>query len=541
MTEDTAQQVFRLLGPWPGGRPPGPDRVGAKAANLMRMAQAGLPVPPGFVLETGFCRRLQAEGQAALAGLPEILKVEIAALESATGRRLGDGRRPLLVSVRSGAARSMPGMLETVLNIGSNETAVDGLIRMTGNHRLAWDCFRRLVEQYAEVVEGLKPSVLGGALADALRAAGTEQASNLDFEQLENLTGDLLRLYHARVGTPFPRDPSVQLDRAVRAVFESWSSHKAREYRRLNNLSDDDGTAVTVQAMVFGNAGMDGGSGVGFTRDPATGEKRLFLDFKFNGQGEDVVAGRGGAFDTDRLARRLPGVRADLDRVAQQLEELFRDMQDFEFTVEGSHLYLLQARAGKRMPLAALTIAADLVTEGLITPDEALQRLADVNLDALEKLTCRPAPGTMPLAKAQPASAGVASGAAVFDAAAARRRAERGEPAILIRPTASTEDIEALALSAGLLTAEGARTSHAAVVARQLGKVCLVGCHGLRLDAGNRRGWIGDQVIEAGDPLTLDGNGGAVFAGLQPIIRERPDGLLARVAGWRRDAEKKAG
>lgn len=533
--------VYRLHGPWPDGRPPDAEAVGAKAANLMRMAEAGLPVPPGFVLGTGFCRRFMAEGKAAFAEIPAILKAEVADLERVTGRRFGDGRRPLLLSVRSGAAASMPGMLETILNVGLNETAVNGLFRMTGNPKFAWDCYRRLIQQYGEVVAGLGAEPFERLVAAALDDNRAGSPRDLDFEALEDLSAVLLRHVHARSGRPFPSDPQTQLRRGVEAVIRSWSADKAREYRRINALADDCGTAVTVQAMVFGNSGSDSGTGVGFTRDPATGEKALFFDFLFNGQGEDVVAGRSTAADAVRLEARLPGLDADLRAVGETLEALFGDMQDFEFTVEQGRLFLLQTRSGKRTPLAALAIAADLVAEGAIGPAEAVARVAHIDLDRLERLTCRPGRGVSPLAQATSASVGVAAGVAVFDTTAARRAVKAGKPVVLIRKAASTDDIESLALAEGLLTAGGARTSHAAVVARQLGKVCLVGCRALAVENGAPRCRIGDAVIEEGDPITLDANKGVVYAGSQPIRRERPEAAIAAVDQWRRQAAASSG
>jgi pyruvate, orthophosphate dikinase len=342
---------------------------GNKAWNLMLMAQVGLPVPPAFVLPTSWCRRNQpAQGPLLL----QTLGSGIAALETATGLGFGATRRPLLVSVRSGAAASMPGMMETVLDVGLNAETVDGLIRMTGNPRLAWDSFRRLVQGYAEVVTNLPTGPFDALVAAALAQTDAENERDLDHRDLRSLTLAMLDCYRTLIGSAFPADPREQLAAAVEAVFRSWDAPKAASYRRLNGISDDPGTAVTVQSMVFGNAGGYSGSGVGFSRNPATGVRELYFDFRFNGQGEDVVAGRQKLQDNDRLRAVLPVVWTRLNDIGHALEGLFGDTQDFEFTVQSGTLYLLQARRAKRTDWAALTIVVDMVTEGLLTPAEGL-------------------------------------------------------------------------------------------------------------------------------------------------------------------------
>ena len=515
----------------PGAAPArgGAEDVGNKAWNLMRMAEAGLPVPPAFVLPTAWCRREQPDL------LRQTLATGIARLQTATGLTFGGTRRPLLVSVRSGAAVSMPGMMETVLDVGLNADTVEGLIRMTGNPRLAWDSYRRLVQGYAEVVAHLQPAPFDALVAEALARAEADSERELDHRDLRALTHAMLELYRSLAGAAFPADPQDQLAAAAEAVFRSWDAPRAASYRRMNGISDEAGTAVTVQTMVFGNAGGASGSGVGFTRNPATGAKELYFDFQFNGQGEDVVAGRQKLGDSDRLRRALPGVWARLNEVSRTLEGLFGDAQDFEFTVQSGALYLLQARRAKRTDWAALMIAVDMVEEGSLTSYEALKRLGGMDLDAVVRTRFTP-PVPAVLAEARVAGMGVASGAIALDPAAVKRLTAAGVPAILVRRDTDTSDIEGIALAAGILTGSGGRTSHAAVVARQLGKVCLVACPGLEIDLNARACRIGGTLLNEDDFLSLDGNTGAVHAGRLDPVTERPERALAAVAAWRRAA-----
>ena len=508
----------------------GAQEVGNKAWNLMCMARAGLPVPPAFVLPTSWCARAPLERKSALAAA---LRDGIARLATATGLRFGAARRPLIVSVRSGAAVSMPGMMETVLDVGLNAETVEALIRMTGNPRLAWDSYRRLVQGYAEVVANLPVAPFDALVTAALAQAEAENERELDHRALKALTLAMLECYRALTGAAFPSDPYEQLAGAAEAVFRSWDAEKAVSYRRLNGISDEAGTAVTVQTMVYGNAGGHSGAGVGFTRNPATGAKELYFDFQFNGQGEDVVAGRHQMHDNSRLRTVLPTVWARLNDVAHELEALFGDMQDFEFTVQSGELFLLQTRRAKRTDWAALAIAVDLVEEGMLKPADALSRLAGIDVDNVVR-TCFPAPLPEPLAIAQVAGIGVASGVIALDPDAVKQLAKTGVDVILVRRETVTTDIEGMALAAGILTATGGRTSHAAVVARQLGKVCLVACPDLDIDLQHRRCRIGTAVLNEGDFLSLDGNTGAVYPGHFSPIGERPDHALAVVAAWRR-------
>lgn len=512
----------------------GPQAFGGKAWNLMRLAAADLPVPPAFVLPTAWCRarRGKAPDDAALR---EALTKGIARLEAASGLEFNSVRRPLLVSVRSGAPVSMPGMLETVLDVGLNDRSVEGLMRLTGNPRLAWDSYRRLVQGFATVVAGLPPHPFEALVRRTVAADRLGSERELDHRALRGLTERVLERYEDLAGAPFPAAPMEQLQQAAAAVFRSWDAPKAAAFRRLNAVPDDVGTAVTVQMMVFGNAGGTSGAGVGFTRDPATGAPDLYLDFCLNGQGEDVVAGRRTIADTGRLEHVLPAVFAELQAARGALETLFHDMQDFEFTVQEGRLFLLQTRRGKRTAAAALRIAVDMVTEGLLTPAEALSHLAGIDLDKVAHTRFAP-PLPAPLARAVVAGSGVAVGPVALDAAAAARFAAAGTPPILLRPATETADIEGLAQAAGVLTVAGSRTSHAAVVARQLGKVCLVGCAWLEIDLKGRWCRLGGKTLAEGDPLSLDGNTGAVYRGLLPVVTERPDRELAVVAGWQQHA-----
>ncbi|HTR39741.1 MAG TPA: PEP/pyruvate-binding domain-containing protein [Bryobacteraceae bacterium] len=525
--------LYKILphSPLPKG---GAGEVGNKAWNLMQMSAAGLPVPAALVLSAAFGRIVLAgDGDQDLAAA---LPSGIAALETATGLGFGSPRRPLLVSVRSGAAVSMPGMLETVLNVGMNTATIEGMIAQTGNPRLAWDCYRRLVQGYAEVVEGLPRGPFDELVAQGLKSVGVEKENELDHATLRDLTGELLNRFEELAGFPFPEDPIEQLRQAALAVFRSWDAPKAVAYRRANGIDPDGGTSVTVQRMVYGNAGGDSGAGVAFTRNPATGAAELYLDFEFNAQGEDVVAGRLASHGDRQFRRTLPRAWAQLEEAGHALEALFHDAQDFEFTLQSGTLYLLQSRSAKRTAWAALHIAVDQVDEGLITPAEALSRLAGINLASVVR-TRAADPGARPLAHAQAASLGVATGAIALDSESAKRMAGAGKPVILVRPETETADIEGILSAAGILTAAGGRTSHAAVVARQLGKVCLVACADLEIDLPRRACRIGDRAMQEGEWLSLDGNDGGVYAGHLEVVTERPERELAHIEGWRRSAD----
>ena len=504
--------------------------MGFKAWNLLRMAELSLPVPAAFVIGTRYCTELATSGKHSDAVL---WQAGLQALERSTGQVLGDARHPLLLSVRSGAPVSMPGMMDTLLNIGLCDATVPGLMRQTGNPRLVWDAYRRLVATYGEVVAGLPASSFDQATIQLFPGRDERE---LDFAELRALTLRFLEIYALSVEKPFPQDPIEQLDGAINAVFASWQSTKAREYRRLNGIAADTGTAVTVQRMVFGNAGGRSGAGVGFTRDPASGEPAPWVDFLFNAQGEDVVSGRRSANGHDELAIVMPEVWSELKEAARQLEHHFGDMQDFEFSVEDGRLFLLQTRSGKRTPQAAARIALDLLDEGTIGPELALERTSGLDRESLACRCVVAAAGTQlfPLGQAASASSGVAVGEITLGEARAYARHQAGAPVILVRRDAETSDIAALESATGLLTQRGARTSHAAVVARQLGKVCLVGCSEMQIDEVAHTVRFGETCWNEGDLITLDGNDGRVYAGAAQVETQHPEDLIERLQALRR-------
>ena len=530
--EAAERYIYRIPFEGPTAEIPSKEIVGSKAHNLMRMAVCGLPVPSGFVIGTQICRDYLRRGPEALVGLPDALKGELDRLGARIGRQLGDARRPLLVSVRSGAAISMPGMMETVLNIGLNATTRQGLIRMTGNPRLAADCHLRFAQQFGEVVCHVPIATFIDCQRQFLKTLEMESFDDLDTAELKQLGRLLEDALAAKWGRRLPSDPLQQTTAAVEAVLRSWSSERATVYRKLNGIPRDLGTAVTIQAMVFGNLGPTSGAGVGFTRNPATGANELYVDYLANAQGEDVVAGRRKALGLDELQHRAPTAYRELIDARGKLEHEFADMQDFEFTIEEGRLLMLQTRSGKRTPIAALRIAHDLVQEKLITPDVALERLRDIEIDAIEHVCFRNDGRQLPFLQGMSAGTGVAVGAAVFDPERATALQRSGTPAVLVRESAETGDIEALANAVALVTAQGARTSHAAVVARQLGKPCVVGCRGLVIDPSGRSAAIGDSKITEGEMLSVDGDGGIIYRGALEVIRSRPTELIEKIHSW---------
>jgi pyruvate,orthophosphate dikinase len=520
--------------------PDGPDIVGTKAANLTRMAEAGLPVPPAFVLPTAQCRTYLQQGRRLPADFAGRLAPAITQIEKAAGLTFGGRRRPLLVSVRSGAAVSMPGMMATILNVGLCESTLPALIRMTGNPRHAWDSYRRLIQAYAEVVHDLPADPFERRLAERLQQEEVPAAGELDAAALKEVTREFLELFESQAGCPFPQEPLAQLTGAIEAVFCSWQSPRAVEYRRLHSLNDLAGTAVTVQAMVYGNMGGTSGSGVAFSRNPTTGENLLYLDYLANAQGEDVVSGRYPLQDSSSLQQTMPELYRQFRQISRQLEMLFRDAQDFEFTVQEGRLFLLQSRRANRTPWAALRIACELVQEGLIDEATALKQLAGYDLDAIENIRLS-SPSEAPLCVGVPASAGVAVGAITFDSETAVRFSAAGRPTLLLRTEIATTDIAGLAAVAGILTSCGGRTSHAAVVARQLNKVCIVGCRELCIDSDRHACRLGGRWSHEGDVLTLDGQSGAVYAGPLDVITEKPVRYLQEINRWKeRLAQKPA-
>lgn len=510
-----------------------PEEIGAKAAILAAVAAAGVSVPPAFVLPIGLGAAIAAGDRSAEETFLDGLKEGIAFLEEATGRAFGDRREPLLVSVRSGAARSMPGMLDSLLDVGCTTEATRGLIRMTGNPRFAWDCRRRLLEGYAEIVLGLEPAPFLSRRDELIAEEGAETDRDLDSEALERLA----IAYEALIATAdqeVPDDPMQQLIAASRAVYRSWVSDRACTYRRLQGLEDLKGSAVMVQAMVFGNKGSTSGAGVAFSRDPSSGVAVPQIDVLFEAQGEDVVSGRRTPKTEKELAHSAPAAAEELRRCLLQLERQFKDVQDVEFTIEDGQLWILQSRAAKRTARAALKIAVDLVQEGLISPQQGLEQLQGLDLEALA--IAHFADSATPVARGIAAAGGVAVGRAAFDSGTAERLAAAGDPIILMRQDIDTADVKGLAAAAGIVTASGGRTAHASLIARQMGRACVVGCSGLAVDVEARRAEIDGSTIREGDWISVDGDTGEVFLGQREIATERPEVELNAVARWRAEA-----
>ncbi|HEY3113764.1 MAG TPA: pyruvate, phosphate dikinase [Gemmatimonadaceae bacterium] len=486
--------------------------LGGKGANLAEMTNLGVPVPAGFTIACSECIDYLSSGKYSDKLRAEV-EGNVARLEKETGKKLGDPRSPLLVSVRSGAPVSMPGMMETILNLGLSDRAVVALAEQSQNARFAYDSFRRFIQMYSNVVLGVPNTDFDHLLKAKRMTAGAATDADLRENDLRNLVEEYKALVRNRTGADFPHDPIVQLWGAIEAVWKSWMQKKARDYRRVNNISEDLGTAVSVVAMVFGNLSDDSGTGVAFTRNPSTGEKRFYGEFLVNAQGEDVVAGIRTPLDIEEMAERLPAAYKELIDTQERLERHYRDMQDLEFTVERGKLFLLQTRTGKRTAAAAVRIARDMVSEGLIDKIEAVRRVPAGQLDQLLHPIIDPSIRATPLCLGLPASPGAASGRAVFDPDTAEQRAHAGESVILVRDETTPEDFHGIVAARAVLTARGGMTSHAAVVARGMGKCAVVGCKELEVDLQHRSFNVNGTVIAEGDWLTLDGATGRVFAG----------------------------
>ncbi|MCZ8205565.1 pyruvate, phosphate dikinase [Gemmatimonas sp.] len=489
--------------------------LGGKGANLAEMTNLGVPVPPGFTIAADQCVAYLEHG-----GISDALRSEVEAalvrLETVSGKRFGDPANPLLVSVRSGAAVSMPGMMETILNLGLNDKTVEGLAAASGNTRFAFDSYRRFVQMYADVVLGVNIHRFEQLLATKRLTTGVRSDAELSADALRSLVTEYQQLVRAATGADFPSDPQVQLWGAIEAVWNSWTLKKAVDYRKVNGISHALGTGINIVSMVFGNMGSDSGTGVAFTRDPSTGEHRFYGEFLVNAQGEDVVAGIRTPLHIDEMASQLPGAYEALLETQARLERHFRDMQDIEFTVERGTLYLLQTRTGKRTTAAALRIALDMVNEGLISERDAVLRLQPNQLDQLLHRVIASTSQATPIAVGLPASPGAASGVAVFDPDVAERRQQQGEQVILVREETTPEDFHGIVAARAVLTARGGMTSHAAVVARGMGKCAIVGCTAMEILGDQRSMRVGDVVVSEGDWLTLDGGTGRVFLGDLP-------------------------
>ncbi len=505
--------------------------IGAKGYGLARMARAKLPVPDAAILTTDAYRKFAKDHDDAR--LRSLVSAALSALQERSGLRLASARRPLILSVRSGAPASMPGMLETVLNVGLCDESVEGLIALTGNPRLAWDSYRRLVESFARVVVRAPMESFEQATAARMQAAGVQRPRDLDAATLAELTAEHLERFHEVTGRRFPQSPIDQVQDAVRAVMDSWGAPKASDYRRLHQIPEALGTAVVLQRMVFGNAGGLSGSGVGFTRDPVTGEDLPYIEFLRDAQGEDLVSGRQTPEASGQLALLAPEVHRRLQEICRVLERELHDAQEFEFTLQEGELFLLQTRPAKCTPWASLHIAVDQVRESLVSASEARRRLAGLDLQHIHRTHVREDNGAREICRGQPASTGVASGPIALDVQAAERLAREGPSAVLVRRETSTEDLAGLIVAAGLLTSSGGRTSHAAVVARELGKPCVVGASDVEIDLDRRRVTIDGRELGEGEEISIDGTTGRVFAGAVQLVDERPTAELAAVASWR--------
>ena len=526
------------------------DLLGGKGANLMLMTNAGIPVPPGFTITTDSCIEFLANDHQMPEGLEAQVDEAMAALEEQTGKKFGDVADPLLVSVRSGAKFSMPGMMDTVLNLGLSDEVVKGLAALSGDERFAYDAYRRFIMMFADVVKGAERELFEECLVEVKQEEGVKEDVDVSAEGLKKVVAAEQKVYEQEVGEPFPTDPRDQLMQSIEAVFSSWDNDRAIAYRTIHQISHDLGTAVNVQTMVFGNLGDDSGTGVAFTRNPATGEKEIYGEFLFNAQGEDVVAGIRTPLPISELENRMPEIYRQFIEICNRLEDFYQNMEDVEFTIEQAKLWMLQTRDGKRTAQAAIKIAVEMVEEGLVTERQAVMMVEPSQLDQL--LHPQFDAGAKPafIAKGVDASPGAASGRVVFTSADAVAWQERGEQVLLVRHETSPEDIRGMAAAQGILTTTGGKTSHAAIVGRQMGKPCVVGCAALELDYKGKQFRVGDTAVGEGEWLSIDGSTGEVMLGqvetmpsdiiqvLEGIKKpeEAPNyGLFAKLMSWADD------
>ena len=538
MNDSSIQWVYSFGAKGSDGDSSMRNLLGGKGANLAEMSGIGLPVPPGFTISTEVCTRYYDNGRTYPETLGGQVADAVARIEAETGARFADPQNPLLVSVRSGARASMPGMMDTVLNLGLNDETVEGLARRADDKRFAYDSYRRFIQMYADVVMEVDHGLFEDELEELKLRHGVFDDTGLTGDHLETLVATYKTIVEEEAGRPFPQDPHDQLWGAIGAVFNSWMNARATTYRRLNNIPASWGTAVNVQAMVFGNMGDDCATGVAFTRDPSTGENSFYGEYLINAQGEDVVAGirtplpltaaarANGGGDELSMEEAMPDVFGQLDKVRAQLETHYTDMQDLEFTVQKGKLYMLQTRSGKRTAAAALRMAVEMAEEGLISRDEALLRIDPIALDQLLHPTLDPdAPKTV-ITQGLPASPGAAAGEIVLTADKAEEMAANGHQVILVRLETSPEDIHGMHAAAGILTARGGMTSHAAVVARGMGRACVSGAGEVRFDEVNNKVFVRDQELSEGDTITIDGGTGEVFLGRVDTIQPNVGRLL---------------
>ena len=522
------------------------DTLGGKGAGLAEMTKVGLPVPPGFTISTDACNEYYRAGKSFPSGLWDQVLQSLRWVEEQAGKKFGDPSNPLLVSVRSGAKFSMPGMMDTVLNLGLNEKTLQGLARLTSNERFAHDAYRRFIQMFGKIVLGIDADNFEHILDQVKEEQGARLDTDLAAADLREVVQRFLRLAKEETGKDFPQDPQEQLRQAIQSVFESWNNKRAIDYRNFHKISHTLGTAVSVQTMVFGNMGDDSGSGVAFTRDPATGEKQLYGEFLTNAQGEDVVAGTRTPRYIAQLKQEMPEIYAELADIAVKLEQHYRDAQDLEFTVERGRLYMLQTRAAKRTAASAVKMAVDMAREGLIAKPEALQRVEPAQIEQLLMPRFDPrgkdaaVAGGRLLAKGLNASPGAATGKAVFDADKAQALGKAGEPVILVRPETNPDDVHGMLVAKGILTSRGGATSHAAVVARGLGKPCVAGCESIQVDMAARRFSANGRVVQELEQISIDGTTGEVFAGLIPTIEpsfhDQPD--IIQLLEWANETKR---
>ncbi len=510
------------------------ELLGGKGANLAEMTNIGLPVPQGFTISTEACTRYYDDGRKIADDIMEQIDEHIVKMEAITGKKFGDRENPLLVSVRSGARASMPGMMDTILNLGLNEDVVAVMAEKSNNPRWAWDCYRRFIQMYSDVVMEVGKKYFEQLIDQMKEARGVKQDVELTADDLKELASQFKAEYKSKIGKDFPTDPKEQLKGAIEAVFRSWDNPRANVYRRDNDIPYSWGTAVNVQMMAFGNMGDDCGTGVAFTRDPATGEKKLMGEFLTNAQGEDVVAGVRTPMPIEEMADKFPQAYADFIRVCDILEKHYHDMQDMEFTVEKGKLYMLQCRNGKRTAPAALQIACDLVDEGMKTEEEAVLMIDPRNLDTLlhPQFDAAALKAAVPMGKGLGASPGAACGKIVFTADDAAEWNERGEKVVLVRLETSPEDITGMKAAQGILTVRGGMTSHAAVVARGMGTCCVSGCGDIKMDEENKKFDLGGKTFREGDYISIDGSTGNIYDGIIPTVEASVTGNFGRVMAW---------
>lgn len=506
--------------------------LGGKGANLAEMTNIGLPVPPGLIITTEACKEFSALGQKFPIGMEEQVRENMALLEKKMGKKFGDKTNPLLVSVRSGAPVSMPGMMDTVLNLGLNDDTVNALAESTGDERFALDCYRRFINMFGDVVMGVEHNKFERFLDRQKVKACVYFDNELTAGDWREVIEEYKWLIGKEAGHTFPQDPFEQLFMAINAVFNSWNNERAVVYRRINKIPDNLGTAINIQAMVFGNMGENSGTGVAFTRDPSTGEKKLYGEYLINAQGEDVVAGIRTPLPIAKLEQEMPEIYRQFDQICILLEKHYRNMQDVEFTVEQGKLWILQTRNGKRTAQAALKVAADMVDEGLIKKEEAILRIEPGQLDHLLHRRIDPDAKLNVVARGLPASPGAASGEVVFDADLAEKLCHEGEKLILVRMETTPDDIHGIVAAQGILTSRGGMTSHAAVVARGMGKPCVSGCEALRIDYAGKRFLVGNMVVKQGDVISIDGSTGNVILGTVPMIDPELSPAFQRLLGW---------